>query len=92
MTISLPPAMVAEVEKVRRSEHRTRSELVREALRSYFDRRYPTVVPTKQERAGIRRGRSDIKAGRFVDLDQLLDGLATFDRAPRAKSARKLSR
>jgi metal-responsive CopG/Arc/MetJ family transcriptional regulator len=36
MTVSLPAKMVAEVEKVRKAEHRTRSELVREALRHYF--------------------------------------------------------
>jgi CopG family transcriptional regulator / antitoxin EndoAI len=35
-SISLPPKMAAELERVRRSEHRTRSELVREALRTYI--------------------------------------------------------
>jgi len=35
-SISLPPEMAKELERVRRNEHRTRSELVREALRSYF--------------------------------------------------------
>lgn len=33
MTISLPPAMAKEFERVRKAEHRTQSELVREALR-----------------------------------------------------------
>jgi metal-responsive CopG/Arc/MetJ family transcriptional regulator len=36
MTISLPPAMIKKVEQVRKAEDRTRSELVREALRRYF--------------------------------------------------------
>mgnify|MGYP001615646633 CR=1 FL=1 len=35
MTISLPPEMLREVEVVRKAEHRTRSELVREALRTW---------------------------------------------------------
>lgn len=35
-TISLPPAMGAELEEMQRKEHRTRSELVREALRWYI--------------------------------------------------------
>src|SRR6266487_4154925 len=35
-SISLPPEMADELERVRRQEHRTRSELVREALRHYI--------------------------------------------------------
>jgi CopG family transcriptional regulator / antitoxin EndoAI len=35
-SVSLPPEMATELEQVRREEHRTRSELVREALRRYF--------------------------------------------------------
>jgi metal-responsive CopG/Arc/MetJ family transcriptional regulator len=34
-TISLPPEMAAELEDIRKKEHRTRSELLREALRRY---------------------------------------------------------
>jgi len=41
LTISLPPAMLAELERVRKAEHRTRSELLREALRTYFSSRIP---------------------------------------------------
>jgi metal-responsive CopG/Arc/MetJ family transcriptional regulator len=37
MTISLPPALVRQFEEVRKVESRTRSELVREALRAYFE-------------------------------------------------------
>ncbi len=36
LTISLPPEMAAQVEEVRKKEHRTRSELIREALRHYI--------------------------------------------------------
>jgi metal-responsive CopG/Arc/MetJ family transcriptional regulator len=43
-TISLSPEMAQEVEQVRHEEHRTRSELVREALRHYFRARI--VRPT----------------------------------------------
>ncbi len=35
-TISLPPEMAADLERVMHEEHRTRSELIREALRRYF--------------------------------------------------------
>lgn len=92
LTISLPPAMVDEVEKVRRAEHRTRSELIREALRAYFDERYPSAAPTAAERASLRKGRAEIRRGDYVTYDQLLDVLDSTGRAPRRKVARKKSR
>jgi len=91
MTISLPPAMVRQIEKVRKQEHRTRSELMREALR-HLDSRVPEVTPTRAEMAAIRRGRAEIKAGRFVTLEQLRNELALANRGPRAKGPRKVSR
>ena len=92
MTISLPPAMARQLEKVRKQEHRTRSELMREALRHYFDSRVPEVTPTRAEMAAIRRGRAEIKAGRFVTLEQLRNELALANRGPRSKGPRKASR
>ena len=38
-TISLPPALVREAERTAKEENRTRSELVREALRLYLEER-----------------------------------------------------
>ena len=38
-TISLPPKLARDVDKIARSEGRTRSELFREALRQYVDRK-----------------------------------------------------
>jgi len=35
-SISVPPEMAEELEEIRKKEHRTRSELLREALRRYF--------------------------------------------------------
>lgn len=92
LTISLPPAMVAEVERVRLTEHRTRSELIREALRAYIDERYPSAAPNRTERAAIAKGREEVRRGRFVTYEQLLDVLDATDRAPRRKVARKKSR
>ncbi len=48
MTVSLPPALVYQFEEVRKIESRTRSELVREALRAYFESRYPADSPTRR--------------------------------------------
>jgi Arc/MetJ-type ribon-helix-helix transcriptional regulator len=42
-TISLPFEMAAKLEQVRKVERRTRSELIREALRQYFTRKDRTL-------------------------------------------------
>jgi predicted transcriptional regulator len=85
MTISLPPAMVRQFEEVRKKESRTRSELVREALRAYFEGRYPTVQPTKAELAALRRGRAAFRRGDAVSLTQLLNHVESPSRRTRAK-------
>jgi len=68
MTVSLPPSMVKEFERVRLAESRTRSELVREALRHYFDSRYPALQPARRELEAIRRGRAAFSRGDSVSL------------------------
>ena len=75
MSISLPPAMLRQFEEVRKKESRTRSELVREALRAYFEERYPAVMPTPAELAALRRGRAAFRRGNSVSLRQFLNGL-----------------
>jgi predicted transcriptional regulator len=92
LTISLPPAMAKQMEKVQKEENRTRSELLREAWRQYFDSRYGTYTPTKAEAAAIRKGRAEIKAGQFVGLSQLLHELDTAHRQTRPKRNLKSSR
>lgn len=93
MTVSLPPAMVSQFDKIRKAENRTRSELVREALRFYFSTRMPEVIPTKAELAAIRRGRAEIKKGDYITLDELLlNDLANTNRKASAKNSRKSSR
>jgi predicted transcriptional regulator len=91
MTISLPPAMVRQFEQVRRAESRTRSELVREALRAYFERRYPVVEPTKAELAALRRGRAAFRRGGVVSLSQFINELEPATHRPRAKRFSKAS-
>jgi predicted transcriptional regulator len=72
---------------VRKHEHRTRSELMREALRSYFSNRISEEVPTTSELRAIRRGRAAIASGDFVTLDELRDEVGTAPRRSRKKSA-----
>jgi metal-responsive CopG/Arc/MetJ family transcriptional regulator len=91
MTISLPPAMVKQMEKVQKEEHRTRSELLREAWRQYFESRYAVYVPTKTEIAAIRKGRAAFKRGEFVPLSQLHHELDAARNQTRKKGSRKAS-
>jgi predicted transcriptional regulator len=71
ITISVPPEMLDELERVRKEEHRTRSELMREALRVYFSSRIPEDTPAAAELRAIRRGRAAIARGDYVTLDFL---------------------
>jgi Arc/MetJ-type ribon-helix-helix transcriptional regulator len=99
MTISLPPAMLRQFEEVRKKESRTRSELVREALRAYFEGRYPAVTPTSAELAALRRGRTAFRRGDSVSLTQFFvgpegtglkrNGLEPPHQRPRAKRVSK---
>ena len=57
LTISLPPAMAKQMERVQKEEHRTRSELLREAWRQYFEGRYGSYTPTNRARCHSERSR-----------------------------------
>jgi predicted transcriptional regulator len=77
MTVSLPREMLQEVDAVRKHEHRTRSELVREALRTYFTERvFPRYYsPTPRELAAIRKGRAEIRRGEYLTPDEFFKHL-----------------
>ncbi|MBI1786859.1 MAG: ribbon-helix-helix protein, CopG family [Acidobacteria bacterium] len=93
LTISLPPAMLKTLEQVRKSENRTRSELMREALRTYFAGvgRFPLVEPTEVEGAIIRRGREEFARGEYRSLDTVLHVLGTGGHQVRRKRAETAS-
>ena len=87
-TVSLPPAMAKEIDLAMKAEHRTRSELVREALRVYFNVRVlPTERPTAAEARAYRRGMAAYKRGDYVTLGDYVDGM---DRSPR-RAGKKVS-
>ena len=86
MTISLPPEMIQGVEEIRTAEYRTRSELVREALRTYFaGRRIREVAASRAELRAIQRGRAAYARGDYVTLDQLLHEMES----PRRRAGKK---
>jgi len=86
VTVSLPPAMAKQVEKVMKIEHRTRSELVREALRIYLST-LPGERPTAGEARAYRRGMNAYRRGNYVTLGEFVDGM---DRRPR-RTRKKVS-
>ena len=91
-TISLPPAMARQMEKVQKEDHRTRSELLREAWRQYFESRYPVYTPTRAELTAIRKGRAAFKRGDYVTLNQLHNELDSAHNNTRTKRSRKISK
>jgi len=94
MTVSLPKEMVEEFEAVRKAEHRTRSELVREALRNYFAfrGRFPVVAASPADLAAIERGRRAYARGEYVTLDGLVHDVGTGRYQSGSKKTRKNSR
>jgi Arc/MetJ-type ribon-helix-helix transcriptional regulator len=88
VTVSLPLAMAEQVERARKAENRTRSELVREALRVYLSARVvPAELPTAAEARAYRRGMAAYKRGNYVTLAGYLDGM---DRRPRRASKKSI--
>lgn len=67
-TVSLPPGLVREAERTAREEDRTRSELVREALRAYIEeRRWRQLQRDTAARAAVLGLRSEDDVERLVD-------------------------
>ncbi len=81
--------MAQQVKEAMLAENRTRSELVREALRTYIAiRQFPEETPTPAELRAIRRGRAAYERGDYVTLDELRrreKALAGNPRRARAK-------
>lgn len=82
ITISLPPEMAGELDAVCQAENRTRSELVREALRQYVGyikyvqerlANVPSEEPEPGDLEAIEEGRRAIERGEYITLEQLRD-------------------
>ena len=91
--------MVEQIERARKSEYRTRSEFVREALRQYIGRvselrRFrervallPEEEPTAEEIGAIEAGRRAFRQGRFTTPDKVRHGLARSSKQSRRKKS-----
>jgi predicted transcriptional regulator len=85
-TVSLPPAMAKEIQRAMKAEHRTRSELVREALRIYLSARLiPAETPTPAEARAYRRGMAAYNRGDSMTLQEYVDGMDRRARRSRKK-------
>jgi Arc/MetJ-type ribon-helix-helix transcriptional regulator len=91
MTVSLPTELIRKVDRLRKAQDRGRSELVREALRFYFDPelaarigRLPVYNPTKRELRELEKGRQEMRRGESLTPDEFFRHL---DRpAPKARA------
>ena len=80
--------MAKEIERAMKAEHRTRSELVREALRIYLSARLiPAELPMPAEARAYRRGMAAYRRGDSMTLQEYIDGV---DRRPH-RSRKKVS-
>jgi Arc/MetJ-type ribon-helix-helix transcriptional regulator len=91
LTASLPPEMMREVERLKKAEHRTRSELVREALRTYFKIRaqFPEEEATPADLRAFKEARRDLAPGETVSLEKALRELHSRPRQARHKTTRR---
>ena len=80
------------LEKARKTQQRSRSEIVREALRFYFDpelalriARMPVYTPTARELRELEKGR---RSKNYLTIDELFRELDRPCRSPRSKGPR----
>ena len=75
ISVSIPEEILPEIDEAARHEHRSRSGLVREALRRYLSQRRGRLIPfddaQPDEVEAIKRGREEFARGEFVRLDDL---------------------
>jgi metal-responsive CopG/Arc/MetJ family transcriptional regulator len=77
VTISLPVAMLKAADEAGAREHRSRSELIREALRWYLRTSVlPVEKATPEDRAAIEAGRAERALGETLSLDDIRHDLA----------------
>ena len=92
MTISLPPAIMEELETYRQKNNFTRSELVRHALRELFYSQFPVEKPTKAEIRAMEQGRRDIRNGNYVTWEEMRGKLGYKNRTKSKKGPRVVAK
>ena len=92
VTISLPEELLRRTDAAGAREHRTRSELVREALQWYLrTSTLPVVEPAPDELSAIQAGRADHARGETLTHDDIVHALEDRIRKEGAKEPRKVA-
>jgi CopG family transcriptional regulator/antitoxin EndoAI len=68
VTVSIPPRLLREAEKMAKKEHRTKSEVVRDALRLYLD-----LQSDKGFRRAVRERAAALKVETEDKIERLVD-------------------
>jgi metal-responsive CopG/Arc/MetJ family transcriptional regulator len=75
ISVSIPEEMLPEIDNAARREHRSRSELIREALHRYLSSERGRMIALDNaepdEVEAIERGRAQFARGEFVRLEDL---------------------
>ena len=75
ISVSIPEEMLPEIDEAARQENRSRSELIREALRCYLSHGRRRMIPLDDaqpdEIEAIERARAEFTRGDFVRLEDL---------------------
>lgn len=76
LSISLPPDLLEELNRVRQREHRSRSEVLRDALRRYIEvaartHTIPIEEALPEEIEAMRRADAEYERGECVRLEDL---------------------
>jgi len=79
LSISLPVSMRKMVDFVGKMEERSTSEVIREALRTYFVAKDLVEDPTPADVKAMKKSEEDIKRGRTYTLAETFDALGLKD-------------
>lgn len=75
ISVSMPEDLLPEIDEVARRDRRSRSAVIREAVRRYLSARSGRSVPLDDaqpdEIEAIERGRDEFARGEFVRLEEL---------------------
>lgn len=73
LSITLPEAMLKLVDRASKKEHRTRSEFIREAIRSYIGKSLRATTTSTEEARALAHGRKEYARSEFVTLEKLFN-------------------
>ncbi len=72
-SVTLPESMFKLVNEASKREYRTRSEFIREAIRSYIGKSLRTTTTSAEEARSLARGRKEYARDEFVTLENIFN-------------------